>query len=61
MAALAGTGGGQGTALTAKTVYKARKLEVFFTGGPARLTRDGKLLACACGEEVKASMLEMQD
>ena len=40
--------------LASKLTYRpARKLEVFYTGGAARLTRDGKLLACACGDEVK--------
>jgi U3 small nucleolar RNA-associated protein 13 len=39
-----------------KQTYKAKqKLEVFYTGGAARITRDGKLLACACNEEVKVS------
>ena len=34
--------------------YRVRsKLEVFYTGGPARLSADGKLLACACADEVK--------
>ncbi len=37
-----------------KLTYKPqRKLEVFFTGGTARVTRDGQLLACCCGEQVK--------
>ena len=40
--------------LASKLTYRpARKLEVFYTGGAARLTRDGKLLACACGDEIK--------
>lgn len=40
--------------LASKLTYRpTRKLEVFYTGGAARLTRDGKLLACACGDEVK--------
>lgn len=46
----------EGGALHPKATYRPKqKLEVFFTGGAARITRDGKLLACACGEEVKAS------
>lgn len=37
-----------------KQNYRVRsKLEVFYTGGPARLSADGKLLACACADEVK--------
>jgi U3 small nucleolar RNA-associated protein 13 len=39
----------------AKTVYRPQaRLEVFYTGGPAQLSRDG-LLACACGDEVKVT------
>eukprot|EP00983_Pelagomonas_calceolata_P079176 1154560-Pelagomonas_calceolata.AAC.22 len=36
-----------------QTYKKASVLEPYFTGGAARVTRDGKLLACVCGEEVK--------
>lgn len=40
----------------AKLCYRPQgKLEMFFSGGAARITRDGKTLACASGEEVKAS------
>jgi len=40
--------------LEAKLTYRiSRKLEVFYTGGAAKLTRDGRLLACACSDEVK--------
>eukprot|EP00967_Tisochrysis_lutea_P043963 scaffold53190_cov17-Tisochrysis_lutea.AAC.1 len=38
-----------------QTYKKASVLEPYFTGGAARVTRDGKLLACVCGEEVKVS------
>lgn len=34
---------------------KDQVLEPFYTGGAACITRDGKLLACVCGEEVKVS------
>ncbi len=33
------------------------KLEVFYTGGAARITRDGKLLACTCSDEVKVGAM----
>lgn len=40
----------------AKTVYRPQaRLEVFYTGGPAQLSADGGLLACACGDEVKVT------
>jgi U3 small nucleolar RNA-associated protein 13 len=40
--------------LQAKVTYKpSAKLEVFYTGGPARISKDGKFLACACHEDVK--------
>lgn len=43
----------------AKQNYRVRsKLEVFYTGGAARLSEDGKLLACACADEVKARAAE---
>lgn len=35
-----------------------RKLEVFYTGGPARLSGNGRVLACACADEVKVSMFK---
>lgn len=42
--------------LQAKVTYKpTAKLEVFYTGGPARISKDGKILVCACQEEVKVS------
>lgn len=28
------------------------QLKVFYTGGSARLSRDGQLLACACGDDI---------
>jgi U3 small nucleolar RNA-associated protein 13 len=40
--------------LKPKLTYRAQaKLEVFYTGGAARLSADASLLACACGDEVK--------
>ncbi|GLI67244.1 hypothetical protein VaNZ11_011426, partial [Volvox africanus] len=40
--------------LQLKATYRpTAKIEVFYTGGAARLTRDGKLLACSCSDEVK--------
>lgn len=37
-----------------KTTYKPKaKLEAFYTGAAARLTRDGKHVVCSCGDEVK--------
>ncbi|GIM03852.1 hypothetical protein Vretimale_8516 [Volvox reticuliferus] len=40
--------------LQLKATYRpTAKIEVFYTGGAARLTRDGKLLACSCADEVK--------
>ncbi len=40
--------------LASKLTYRPdRKLEVFYTGGAAKITRDGRLLCCACGDEVK--------
>ena len=37
-----------------KTNYRLKsKLEVFYTGGPAQVSGDGKLIACACGDQVK--------
>ena len=42
------------SSLTAKLTYRVnRKLEPFYTGGAAKLTRDGRLLVCACSDEVK--------
>lgn len=42
------------TMTTPKHSYRVRrKLEVFYTGGPVRLSRDGRLLACACADEAK--------
>lgn len=39
-----------------KRTYRPRtKLEVFYTGGAARLSPDGLHLACACGDETKVS------
>jgi hypothetical protein len=39
-----------------KRTYRPRtKLEVFYTGGAARLSPDGLQLACACGDETKVS------
>jgi len=35
---------------------KDRVLEPFFTGGAARVSRDGKLVACVCGDEVKVGI-----
>lgn len=41
-------------AVQLKQTYRPKhKLECFFTGGAARVTRDGKLVVCACSEEVK--------
>ena len=38
----------------AKQNYRVRqRLEVFYTGGSVRLSADGRLLACACADEVK--------
>ena len=43
--------------LQPKLTYKPRfKLEPFFTGAAARVTRDNKHLMCACADEVKASL-----
>jgi U3 small nucleolar RNA-associated protein 13 len=43
-----------GESLQLKKNYKATaKLEVFYTGGSARVSRDGKVLACTCNEDVK--------
>ncbi|GFR44171.1 hypothetical protein Agub_g5344, partial [Astrephomene gubernaculifera] len=40
--------------LQLKATYRpSSKLQVFYTGGAARITRDGKLLACTCSDEVK--------
>ncbi len=40
--------------LAPKLTYRPRrKLEVFYTGGAARVTRDGKRLVCTCGEQVQ--------
>jgi hypothetical protein len=40
--------------LQLKTTYKPKaKLEAFYTGAAARVTRDGKHVVCACGDEVK--------
>ncbi|GMH45250.1 hypothetical protein BSKO_13207 [Bryopsis sp. KO-2023] len=36
-----------------KTYRPAARLEVFYTGGPVKLSGDGKTLACACGDETK--------
>ena len=38
---------------TVKSYRVRRKLEAFYTGGAARLSQDGSLLACACADEVK--------
>jgi hypothetical protein len=38
---------------TKQTYRPTQKLEVFYTGGTARVTRDNKLIACTCGDEVK--------
>lgn len=47
---------GSGDGLQLKKTYKTTsKLEVFYTGGAARVSRDGKLLACTCNEDVKVS------
>ena len=46
------------TPLTAKLNYRVKaKLEVFYTGAAARLSRDGKQLACACADEVKVRIV----
>ncbi len=43
-------------AATQKLNYRVKlKLEVFYSGGAVRLSHDGKLLACACGDEVKVT------
>jgi hypothetical protein len=43
--------------LQPKLTYKPRlKLEPFFTGAAARVTRDNKHIVCACADEVKASL-----
>lgn len=40
--------------LALKASYRPRaKLEQFYTGGAARVTRDGRHAVCACGDEVK--------
>lgn len=40
--------------LCAKQTYRPKtKLEPFYTSGAARLTRDGKYVLCACGDDVK--------
>ncbi len=40
--------------LQPKLTYRIKsKLEVFYTGGAAVVTRDGKFLACACADEIK--------
>lgn len=45
---------GRLASLTPKLTYRVnRKLEPFYTGGAAKLTRDGRLLVCACSDEVK--------
>ena len=45
-----------------KQNYRVRsKLEVFYTGGPARLSADGKLLACACADEVKVRCMRARE
>ena len=42
--------------VVARSNYRQKaKLEVFYTGGAARLSGDGKLVACACADEVKVS------
>lgn len=41
-------------ALQLKTAYRPRaRLEAFYTGAAARVTRDGRRAVCACGDEVK--------
>lgn len=43
----------------AKLTYRPRtKLEVFYTGGAARLSPDGSQLASACGDEAKVPMVQ---
>lgn len=43
--------------LQPKVTYKPKaKLEPFFTGAAARVTRDSKHLVCACGDEVKVPL-----
>jgi len=43
--------------LQPKLTYEATaKLEVFYTGGAARLSPDGASVACACGDETKVSL-----
>jgi hypothetical protein len=53
----AGSGPGDamvGTELQPKATYRPKsKLEVFYTGGAAVVTKDGKHIACACSDEVK--------
>ena len=44
--------------LQLKLTYEATaKLEVFYTGGAARLSPDGGSVACACGDEIKVRSL----
>lgn len=45
------------SSVRAKLTYRPRtKLEVFYTGGAARLSPDGLHVACACGDETKVGM-----
>ncbi len=40
--------------LQSKLTYRTKsKLEVFYTGGAAAVTKDGKFIACACADEIK--------
>ena len=40
--------------VSAKQTYRPKlRLEVFYTGGAAKLSPSGQHVACACGDEVK--------